>query len=280
MAKRNRSFHWRGFTSLALTIAFTMMAFSGIILYLTPKGRVANWSGWTMLGLSKEQWAGLHTTCSIFLLVAAGFHLYFNWRPFLFYLKRKAARSIHLKWELAASVALGVFFFGGTLKGIPPFGTILDFGESVKDYWERQSPRAPQAHAEELTLVQFAREMDVPLDTAIQRLEDRGWSIPSGDMPMKDLAELNRVTPNDLGLAVRSDLERGLGNRRGQRGESGGLGRTTLEETCELEQLDLTRAMGRLKSLGIAARPSDSMRSLAERAEMSPRDLMDYIRKE
>jgi hypothetical protein len=91
-----------------------------------------------------------------------------------------------------------------------------------------------------LTLAQFATEMEVPLDVAIQRLEDRGWSVPSGDLPMLELAELNRVTPNDLGLAVRSDTERGSGNRRGQRGESGGFGRITLKETCELERMDLT----------------------------------------
>lgn len=280
MTRQKRTFHWRGFTSLALTMAFLLMAFSGIVLYLTPKGRVANWSGWTMLGLSKEEWAGIHTTGSLFLLVAAGFHIYFNWRPLLYYLKKKAARGIHLKWELAAAVVLGVVFFLGTLKGIPPFGTILDWGENIKDYWERQSPRAPMAHAEEMTLAQFSLEMEIPLDVAIQRLKDRGWSVPSGDLAMLDLAEINRVTPNELGLAVRSDLERGSGNRRGQRGESGGFGRSTLEETCELEQLDLTRAVERLKSLGIEARPSDTMRSLAEQAGRSPRELFEYINRD
>jgi len=277
MAKRKETFHWRGFTSLALTMAFILMAFSGIVLYLTPKGRVANWSGWTMLGLSKEEWAGIHTTCSLFLLVAAGFHIYFNWRPFLYYLKKKAARGIHLKWELAASVALGVVFFFGTLKGVPPFGTILDLGESIKDHWERQSPQAPQAHAEELTLVQYADRQGVPVESLIQRLKEKGFEVTNAEATIGVIAEQNSVSPSELGLEGRSEPGGGAGNRRGQRGESGGFGRSTLEETCELEQLDLTRALERLKSLGIDARPSDTMRSLAEQAGMSPRELFEYI---
>ena len=42
-------FNWRGFFSLLLFGSFSLLAFSGIILYVTPKGRVANWTGWTLL---------------------------------------------------------------------------------------------------------------------------------------------------------------------------------------------------------------------------------------
>jgi hypothetical protein len=44
----------KGFTSLLLAVAFLMLGFSGVILYLTPRGRVANWTGWTMLGLDQQ----------------------------------------------------------------------------------------------------------------------------------------------------------------------------------------------------------------------------------
>jgi len=53
--KNDRRFNVRGFTSLTLTLAFLVMLISGIVLYVTPRGRTANWTGWTMLGLEKDQ---------------------------------------------------------------------------------------------------------------------------------------------------------------------------------------------------------------------------------
>ncbi len=274
MAKRKENFQWRVFTSMALTLAFILMAFSGIVLYLTPKGRVANWSGWTMLGLSKEEWAGIHTTGSLFLLVAAGFHIYFNWRPFLYYLKKKAARGIHLKWELAASVALGVVFFFGTLKGVPPFGTILDLGESIKDHWERQSPQAPQAHAEELTLVQYADRQGVPVESLLQRLKEKGFEVTNAEATIGVIAEQNSVSPSELGLEGRSEPGGGAGNRRGQGRESSGFGRITLKDICDMRGLDPVKVTQRLKSLGIDVQSSDTLRTLADRANRTPHDLL------
>jgi hypothetical protein len=47
-------FQLRGFVSLLLTLFFLALSFSGVMLYLTPRGRVANWTGWSMLGLEKR----------------------------------------------------------------------------------------------------------------------------------------------------------------------------------------------------------------------------------
>ena len=47
-------FRTKGFVSLLLALTFLVASFSGVILYLTPRGRVANWTGWTMLGLDKH----------------------------------------------------------------------------------------------------------------------------------------------------------------------------------------------------------------------------------
>jgi hypothetical protein len=280
MAKRKQTFHWRGFTSLALLMAFILMAFSGIVLYLSPKGRVANWSGWKLAGLTREEWAGIHTVFALFLILAAGFHIYFNWRPLLYYLKKKAVRGIHLKWELAAVVVLGVVFFLGTLKGVPPFGTILDFGDSMKDYWERQSPRAPQAHAEELTLVQYADHQGVPVESLIQRLKEKGFEVTNAEATIGLIAEQNGVSPSELGLEGRSEPGGGSGNRRGQGRESGGFGRITLKEICDMRGLDPVKVTDRLKSLGIDVQSSDTLRTLAERANRTPHDLLEFIERE
>ena len=60
-----RGFHWRGFFSLLLFASFTLLAVSGIVLYFSPKGRVANWTGWTVLKLYKEEWSSVHIVLAL-----------------------------------------------------------------------------------------------------------------------------------------------------------------------------------------------------------------------
>lgn len=50
----------RRFTSLTLTFTFLVMSYTGIILFIAPKGRVANWTNWELLGLDKTQYTNLH----------------------------------------------------------------------------------------------------------------------------------------------------------------------------------------------------------------------------
>ncbi len=41
------------------------------MLFVSPPGRVANWTNWSLVGLTKHQWGGLHIWFStVFLFVA------------------------------------------------------------------------------------------------------------------------------------------------------------------------------------------------------------------
>ncbi len=92
-------FRAKGFTSLLLACTFLVVAVSGVILFMTPRGRVANWTGWTMAGLDKHEWAALHiNTCLVFLAVALG-HLLLNWRLFWSYIRSGPTR-VNLKAEM------------------------------------------------------------------------------------------------------------------------------------------------------------------------------------
>ena len=79
MTKMKR-FHTRAFVSLLLTCSFFVLLVTGIVLYITPQGRVAHWTGWTIAGLGKEQWSAVHIVISLLFLTSAALHLYFNWR--------------------------------------------------------------------------------------------------------------------------------------------------------------------------------------------------------
>ena len=98
--KKTTRFHTRGFTSLLTTCSFLLLAITGIVLYISPKGRVAHWTGWTVLGIDKEQWSDIHMIASLLFLISAAFHLYFNWRIFWGYIKKRLEASLNLKLEM------------------------------------------------------------------------------------------------------------------------------------------------------------------------------------
>ena len=104
---KKRGFNFQGFTSLLLALVFVAVAFSGVILFLTPRGRTAHWTDWTMLGLGKEEWGTLHiNTCAVLLLLAV-LHLAFNWRMFFGYLRKKATGGLNLKREMLGGGCVG-----------------------------------------------------------------------------------------------------------------------------------------------------------------------------
>ncbi|MCD6320314.1 MAG: DUF4405 domain-containing protein [Candidatus Desulfofervidaceae bacterium] len=79
--------NYRSLFTFLTCFVFLLMAFSGAILYITPYGRIAYWTNWHLLGLDKAQWEAVHTVLSILFLIAACFHLYYNWRLFIHYLR-------------------------------------------------------------------------------------------------------------------------------------------------------------------------------------------------
>jgi len=49
-------------TSLTMLLSMLAMTFTGILLFITPPGRVANWTNWQIFGLTKELIANIHST--------------------------------------------------------------------------------------------------------------------------------------------------------------------------------------------------------------------------
>jgi len=80
----------RRFISLSISFSFLIMSYTGIILFLSPKGRVANWTNWELFGLDKTQYTNLHVTFMVLFLLGMFFHIYLNWGSLLNYLKNRA----------------------------------------------------------------------------------------------------------------------------------------------------------------------------------------------
>lgn len=264
-------FNGRGLTSFIVLFSFLVMLLSGIMLYVSPRGRVANWTGWTMWGLEKHEWESLHLTMAITFLVVVAFHIYFNWSYLVRYVKDAAARGFHSKRELSLASLVVLAIFVGTHADIPPFSSASEFGEKIKDYWEANSSHAPYAHAEESTVVEFAQNIGLPEEEVVERLRAFGVDFGDTTITLGDLATGYGCTPEDLYAVV-------LPNRNSSPVAGGlGIGRMTLREACDALGLDSTIAISALAKNGIEAAYDDILRDLAEEDGRALHEIVSLI---
>lgn len=141
--EKSKGFKWRGMFTFLVVLALLVDAISGIILYITPPGRIIRWTGWTLWGLNKGDWQAIHTVFSFLLLLGILGHLYFNWRVLVHFFWSKMQSAMNLKMELAVAFLIILVVFIGTLWSVPPFKTVMTFGREMKWGWARENTPPP-----------------------------------------------------------------------------------------------------------------------------------------
>lgn len=292
----NQKFNWRAFASVLSGLSFIGMVFTGVILFVVPPGRIANWTGWTLLGLTKHQWIGLHDWFSIVFFIGAILHIYLNWKPLVNYFKGKVSKtfSFRREWILALVVCVVVFF--GMLGEIKPFSSLLAWNESIKHNWDTPTRKAPIPHAELLTLAELAEKVeDVDLETMLANLSSHGIEVESPQDVVGELAEKHNMTPVRLYNIALGQTTGGRGRGAGHGGGRGaggadrggtghgpggagrGFGRMTLEEYCTEAGLDLSVAVRKLKDAGFEVEPNMTIRAMADSAGIHPSEIRTVL---
>lgn len=197
-----RIFRFQTFTSLAALILFLMVALSGAILYISPRGRVANWGQWTVWGWDKESWAAFHINATIFFVLFIVIHLLFNWKMLIGYLKRGTVGLFRGSFELLAALILGAVVFVGTMVNAPPFSHFVAWRESFKDYWERTSPPAAIPHLEEFTLGRIAELAGVDTNEILEFVKSLGVEEVQDSDTLAQIAAKKGATPRDVFQAM------------------------------------------------------------------------------
>ncbi|MBN2296011.1 MAG: DUF4405 domain-containing protein [Pirellulales bacterium] len=216
-------FQKKGFTSILLALAFVALSFSGVMLYASPKGRVAYWTNWTMCGASKEGWEAIHVNIAILFLIVSAFHLYFNWPIFLSYIKVKAERSLKLKKEIAVAVLITLLIILASPSNIPPLSTTMEINTGIQNYWEDKSPKAPAPHAEEFSVARLARTIDLPVDEVLDALRKEGFEVEDRFVKIREISEEYGMAPSDVYAALTKHF--GMLKKSGCRGGKGGCSR-------------------------------------------------------
>jgi hypothetical protein len=259
-----------------MTLGFAMMALSGVMLFLSPPGRVANWTNWTLLGLRKSDWGALHIWFGALFLVMTAVHVFFNWGPLMTYLKNRATRTLGFRAEWAVAAAICVVVFGGTRAGVPPFSSLLAWNESFKESWERPAERAPIPHAELLTLAALAQKGGVDLTAATARLTAKGLTGFTAETVVRDIAEHAKLSAQQVYDIIMTAPKAAGEHVEGKAG--GGLGWKTLAQFCADEGLDLAAARARLTAKGFKFEDTQTLRELASANGQKPYELVDILR--
>ena len=274
--KPARRFHWRAFVSVTTALSFLAMSVTGVVLFVTPPGRFAHWTGWTIFALTKDQWGGLHIWFSLVFMIAALVHLYLNWRSLRAYFRTRVrqAFAVRVEWMLALLLC-GVVGWA-TLAQVTPFSSLLAWNDAIKHGWETPTDRAPIPHAELLSLNELAQKINgLDAGAMMQNLQAAGLVVQSPDEVLGELAPQVGLTPRRVyAMAIgQNSVPRsgggGGGRRQGRQGGFG-IGRLTLRQYCEQQGQDVEQTLQKLQEKGYQGRADMTIREIATAGGVHP----------
>jgi len=268
-----KGLNWRIFISFGLLTSFLMLLISGIILYIAPPGRVANWTGWSILGLSKQAWQNQHTIFGFSFAVLSVFHLFvINWKAFFAYITTKTTKGLKNPVEFSAIILLTLLFGIGTQLEVQPFTSIINFGESIKDSWESDTNEPPVPHAETMTLEELSLQpaLSTTAEAMLETLQKAGLKATATTQTLGEIAQDNGMLPTEVYklLAPAAKQGKGQGQQREQQKtelQKEGFGRKTLDQIAEENGVAPLALQLALQQQNIVAEPGMSMRTITEK---------------
>lgn len=275
-----KTFSYRSFTSFILAWTFLALMLSGTILFISPPGRVANWTDWRILFLTKSQWAAVHTLMATIFLVGGLFHLLkFNWRTFYAYLLKKRESTLQFKREMAISAVVFLLVLAGTLLRLPPFQTLVYYGELAKNSWENPAEAAPIPHMEELDVKQVAERLQASPEKIISLLQQQGMPVDSAELSLASIASRYHRSPQQVYSALQKALSPAASmENHVPSAAGGGFGQKTVQSIAAELGMKTEEALEILQTRNLQAKPEDTVRSLASSAGVRPYEIVEILK--
>ncbi len=309
--------HSKGFASLLTTFSFIVMSMSGVLLFIVPQGRIAEWTDWRMLGLSKSQWGDIHITISLMFLLAGAWHIWLNWRTLLNYFTAKRETGLMMARELIISGVVTMFVIVGAVYQVPPLSYVLTLNNAIKQAWiVDKDHEPPMGHAELLTMPSFAKKLQMDLNQVTDTLKAKGITFKDteslaviatnhGTTPVR-LYQLIKLLEGSAVASVAAAAPPGAVEtpRRqsavppassaapsaaptgrpvytddlvDERFEGRGLGRKTLAMLADEIGFDLAKAKDKLAARNLVMKDDETLKDAAARAGMAPMEILKII---
>ena len=265
---------------MTIMLLASVLTLTGLALYIAPQGRIALWNDWHFLGFSKGDYGAMHITSSILFILMGWLHTYFNWRSLVAYLKNRSKKLTLITRESLAALVLVVVFVGGGLYAVPPVYQLVVLGDLAKEKWEEISEQPPYGHAEDSSLKAFATWMRLEPGQAIDILKQNGLTLDNEKEKLVDIAASNSIPPSDIYNMLKESLPASTSEKVEAQEESvpSGLGRMTLLDFSQREQLDLKSILDRLAESKIEAAPDFKLKAIAENLDLTPLDLAERLK--
>lgn len=270
----------RKITSLTAFLSFIVTLVTSVVLYIVPEGRVAYWADWHLFGMTKTQWGDTHTTVGTLFLIALLLHIWLNWKLITAYMKNKAREMVVMTTPMIAAFVLTFVVFAGTLAGLPPMQQLLDLSAHIKDSATETYGNPPYGHAEISPLRKFCGFLGLDATKAVATLHDAGFDASINENTLiKDIARSKGVSPQVVFDTI----------RRGQGADPfatmpvkapEGTGKLSITTVCKSYGLDMDEVIARLKAAGIEAGPDSTFKELAQKHNMSPKDIYMTVKGE
>lgn len=280
-----RGFNTRALISLLVASGFLVMAVTGIMLYVAPPGRIANWTDWTLLWLTKDQWAAVHISSSLIFVLAGLTHLVLNRKPFFNYLHTRFHGHEMPRAEGIVALAAVVALVWGTLANVPPISFLLDLNERAKLMWSTGvDAEPPFGHAEEVSLANLASRDRFDAAAALGTLQAEGLIVALGtETTIRRIAEDNARSPAEVYRVIRAAravaapaddwTPAAVEGRFG----GAGMGRLTVAQLAAEAGMPLDEAQARLSALGLPTVTDARLRELAEAVGLEPLEIAKAV---
>lgn len=259
-------------------LSFSVMFLTGVVLYVTPRGRIAHWVDWRLWGLSKDQWANIHINMAILFILAGLLHIYYNWTSITSYLKNKDRQWKIFTGDFNAAFALTALLVVLTWLALPPFSWVVHLNESIKDAAAIRYGRPPYGHAELSSLETVAVKTGLDPAMGIEQLKKKGYRVDDKGSTLQELASMNQVSPQQIYATMQQGLEKK--EKSGTKPCGDGMGRgggRRLAGLCEEKGLPVLKIIQFLEVNCVAATPEMSLKEIVEMNDMSPADLHELI---
>ncbi len=243
-----RKFKLRNFISVTAALSFIAIAVTGGVLFITPICRVARFSGWQIMGLTKDQWRGMHLWYCLLFLVVMIIHIYLNVRALIGYFKSRPGKSFAIRVDWVLAVIICVIIFVGVSEGFGPFERLLTMRDDVK----------------------FGRNPIFVNTPGNSEDRDIGPAEPDGGSQQGSNGYSHQFDKAQIGD---SPLRHSDGGNQQIRQ----IGRMTLGQYCNDAGLDVANALDQLRRNGVNANENTYIRDIANYKNVHPSEVRSLL---
>lgn len=277
--------------SMTALFSFIYLSFSGIIMYITPPGRIAYWADWKIFGMNKTMYNETHITISMLFLLAMVLHIWLNWKPIVNYMKNSKGTLVVFTKETLIGLVLSLVFVWGTLGGYAPFASAISYINDIREDYEYSIGEPPYPHAELTTMLAFIKRMKFDEEKAVKLLAEAGITYTM-EQNLKTIADANSTDPAhiykvllpakvkdtaDEPVKMYDGVQNGVDMSKYESMTGSGIGQKSVGYAAEKSGISLPEALARLKKYNIEASENDKLKDLGADAGVAPMDVFIII---